>query len=46
LPSGLVYDLLLLKAASKAGVQRVFTFNLKHFQAVAPPGLAPLLFAP
>ncbi len=46
LQGGVVYDALILKSAAKAGVERVFTFNLKHFQAVAPKGLASVLVSP
>jgi predicted nucleic acid-binding protein len=43
---GTVCDAVLLRTASKAGVERVYTLNLKHFQAVAPASLAPLLSLP
>jgi predicted nucleic acid-binding protein len=43
---GTVYDAILLKAAAKAHVDRVYTLNLKHFLAVAPPSLVPTLAAP
>ena len=43
---GTVYDAILLKAADKAGVDRVYTLNLKHFQAVAPANLVPILTSP
>jgi predicted nucleic acid-binding protein len=43
---GTIYDALLLKCAAKAGVDRIYTLNLKHFQAVAPPDIAPLLSSP
>jgi len=33
---GEIYDALLLKAASKAAVDRVFTLNLKHFRPISP----------
>jgi predicted nucleic acid-binding protein len=34
--SGRVYDALLLRCAAKAKAQTIYTWNLKHFQAVAP----------
>ena len=40
---GTIYDAVLLKAAAKANVDRVYTLNLKHFLAVAPRGLVPTL---
>ena len=43
---GTIYDAILLKAASKAKVERVYTLNLKHFQAVAQGGLAAIISAP
>ena len=43
---GTIYDAVLLKAAAKANVDRVYTLNLKHFLAVAPRGLVPTLSVP
>lgn len=43
---GMVYDALLLKAAAKAGVEVIYTLNLKHFQAIAPADLAVKLSSP
>ncbi len=34
--SGRVYDALLLRCAAKAKAQIIYTWNLKHFQAIAP----------
>ena len=34
--SGRVYDALLLRCAAKAKAQTIFTWNLKHFRAIAP----------
>jgi len=34
--SGAVYDALLLECARKAKVQKIYTFNVRHFRAVAP----------
>ena len=46
LQGGVVYDALVLKSAAKSGVERIFTFNLKHFQAVAPKGIGSLIVSP
>ena len=43
---GTIYDALLLKSARKGNVQQIFTFNLKHFQAIAPAEIAALLTVP
>ena len=43
---GMIYDAIVLKCASKAGVDRIFTFSLKHFQAMAPKSMKPLLLSP
>jgi predicted nucleic acid-binding protein len=43
---GTIYDAILLKSAAKAGVDRVYTLNLKHFQAIASPGVAAMLSVP
>jgi len=43
---GTVYDALLLKSASKAGVTAIYTLNLKHFQAIASPADAVKLSLP
>lgn len=43
---GTIYDAVVLKSASKAGVGRVFTFNLKHFQSIASKAMKPLLESP
>jgi predicted nucleic acid-binding protein len=34
--SGRVYDALLLRCAEKSAAQLIYTWNLKHFQALAP----------
>ena len=34
--SGRVYDALLLRCAAKAKAQTIYTWNLKHFQSIAP----------
>lgn len=36
LTSGKIYDALLLRCASKCNAQNIYTWNLKHFQAIAP----------
>jgi len=36
---GRVYDALQLSCARKAGVDRIYTFNLSDFRALAPPAL-------
>ncbi len=43
---GTIYDAVLLKCAEKAGTEKIFTLNLKHFQSVAPQHMAARLFAP
>jgi len=34
--SGRVYDSLLLRCAAKSKAQNIYTWNIKHFQALAP----------
>lgn len=46
IPGGQTYDAILLKAAEKSGAERILTFNVRHFQALAPPSLAARIFAP
>lgn len=36
LPGGIVYDALLLGCARKANAERIYTWNERHFQMVAP----------
>jgi predicted nucleic acid-binding protein len=36
LTGGRIYDALLLKCAAKVKAERIFTWNLKHFRAIAP----------
>jgi len=43
---GTIYDAVLLKTASNAKVDRLYTLNLKHFLTVAPSSLAPTLSVP
>ncbi len=39
LVSGVVYDALHLVAAERAGCQRIYTYNLAHFQRLQPHGI-------
>ena len=41
-----IYDALLLRAAEKNPVERLYTFNLTEFKPLAPPGLQRILCAP
>ena len=43
---GTIYDALLLKCAAKAGADRVYTLNLKHFQSIADPEIIRKLSEP
>jgi predicted nucleic acid-binding protein len=43
--SGRVYDALLLRCAAKCQAQAIYTWNLKHFRAIAPE-LAPMIRTP
>lgn len=43
---GTVYDAILLKVAAKAEVKRIYTFNVGHFQQVAPADLVHLIIEP
>ena len=43
---GTIYDAVLIKSADKSGVDKIFTLNLRHFQAVASPDLASILSTP
>jgi predicted nucleic acid-binding protein len=43
---GTIYDAVLLKSADKAKPDRIYTFNLKHFLAIAPETLASRLVTP
>jgi predicted nucleic acid-binding protein len=43
---GTIYDAVLLKSAGKAGVEEIYTLNLRHFQAVAPKAFGPKLLEP
>jgi predicted nucleic acid-binding protein len=43
---GTIYDAVLLKSAAKSDVDRIYTLNQRHFQAVAPKDLASRIFSP
>jgi len=43
---GTIYDALILKSAAKSNVDRIYTLNLRHFQAIATGDLSALLAAP
>lgn len=43
---GTIYDAVLMASAVKVNVDRLFTLNLKHFQAVAPAEITGILAAP
>jgi predicted nucleic acid-binding protein len=43
---GTVHDAVLLKAAIKSDVEQIFTFNKKHFEALAPEEIRPRIFSP
>ncbi len=39
LVSGQIYDALHVVAALKSGCSRIYTYNIRHFRRLAPPGL-------
>jgi hypothetical protein len=43
---GAIYDAVLLKSATQANAAKIFTLNLRHFQAVAPPELLRIISLP
>jgi predicted nucleic acid-binding protein len=43
---GTIYDAVLLKCAAKSDVERIYTLNQKHFQAVAPKNIASQIISP
>jgi predicted nucleic acid-binding protein len=43
---GTIYDAVLLKCAHRARVECLYTFNLKHFQAIAPRTFRAEIFDP
>lgn len=43
---GRIYEALLLTAAAKSGAERIYTFNVAHFQSIAPKNLGSQIVAP
>jgi predicted nucleic acid-binding protein len=43
---GRIHDAVHLRCAQKAGCDRIYTFNVKDFRALAPPDLADRISAP
>jgi predicted nucleic acid-binding protein len=43
---GTIYDAVLIKCAIKTDAEKIFTFNLKHFQSIAPKNIAAHIVAP
>jgi len=43
---GTIYDAVLLKCAAKSGAEQIWTFNLKHFQNIAPKNIVSQISAP
>jgi predicted nucleic acid-binding protein len=43
---GRIHDAVHLRSAQKAGCDRIYTFNVKDFRALAPPDLADKISAP
>ena len=43
---GRTYDSLLLRAAVKSGAERILTFNVRHFQALADEKIRKRISAP
>jgi len=41
-----IYDVLLLVCAGKSEAERIYTFNLRDFRALAPPALQPKICTP
>ncbi len=39
LTSGIIYDALHLEAAKKSSCSRIYTYNLNHFEVIAPNDL-------
>jgi len=46
LVGGIIYDLSHLAAAERENVERFYTFNLRHFQVLAPPDFSGRIVAP
>jgi predicted nucleic acid-binding protein len=43
---GTIYDAILLKCAIKSEAERIWTFNLKHFQNIAPKNIVSQISTP
>lgn len=43
---GTIYDAVLLKCAAKGSVERIYTLNVKHFEAVRPKDAGAKILAP
>jgi predicted nucleic acid-binding protein len=43
---GTIYDAVLIKCATKSQAEKILTFNLKHFQTIAPKTIASQIVAP
>ena len=43
---GRIHDAIHIRCAAKANCDRIYTFNLRDFRAIAPPHLAPRISAP
>jgi predicted nucleic acid-binding protein len=43
---GTIYDAVLLKCAAKSEAEKVFTFNLRHFQTIAPENIGSQIVGP
>lgn len=46
LVGGAIFDMLHLRAAGKANCDRIYTFNIREFQSLAPPELASKIVVP
>jgi hypothetical protein len=46
LSGGIIYDLYHLMVAEREDVERLYTFNTSHFQALASQEFAPRIVAP
>ena len=46
LAGGWIYDMIHIKAAHKAGCNRLYTLNVKHFREIAPDELRDAITAP
>lgn len=43
---GTIYDSILIQSAIKVQVEKIYTFNLKHFQRIAPEEICHSIFSP